>query len=470
MIWSGRTLSRNACAERDVARKHSRCDLAPNDHTVDMNAAADNLSPVMQQLLDSRRYQLLREAGELAERMSVDVCLVGGPVRDLLLGRPQLDLDLVVEGDGLGFAEACADMWGAQLSRHESFMTAGLVLPDGGHIDIATARQETYERPGALPTVKPATLAEDLARRDFTVNALAVALNADKWGQLYDPFDGREDLQGGLIRVLHDGSFLDDPTRLVRAVGFEVRLGFSLEEHTLALAQAAIRQSALELLSPQRRAEVLLPLLRGEYAVAVSVRMGELGLLEAMHLGGPVSDDLRSVLGQVADALETLGAPQTGQPAALVYLGLLAHEAGTDLATLTGCLQVATEARRSLRTALAMLSSPPPELSESEVSPADLYFALAKADLVTAAALWARGDAAARRRIAWYWLDLRDVRADVTGEDLLAAGATPGAGFAAALDEALRVKLNDAAAGREEQLKAALDVLSHDSETSDSGS
>ncbi len=387
------------------------------------------------------------------------VYLVGGPVRDLLLGRAQLDLDLAVEGDGPAFAHACAHMLGAQVTVHDAFLTAGLRLPDGSHLDIATARQETYEHPGALPTVAPASLTEDLGRRDFTINALAVALNPEPWGELHDPFDGCGDLQAGLIRVLHDRSFLDDPTRLIRAVGLEVRLGFSLEKHTLTLAHAAVRQSALGSVSPQRRADVLLPLLRGEFAVAVLACMGELGMLEAMHLGGPVSDELRAVLEEIAPALETLGAARTGQAAALSCLALVADEAGTAPEALVGYFQMGSEDRHALKTALEILGNPPAELSEPKVSPADLYFALSRADLVTAAALWAKSDSTVCERIAQYWLELRHTETDVTGDDLLAAGAQPGPRFSEALAQALRVKLDNPTAAREEQLRVALRYL-----------
>ena len=421
----------------------------------------------MQELLAPEQHELLREVGRLAQSRGMSVYLVGGPVRDLLLGRQQLDLDVAVEGDGPQFAQACAQMLGAAVTVHEAFMTAVLALPGGRRIDIATARRETYEHPGALPTVEPAPLAEDLARRDFTINALAVGLNPEQWGQLHDPFDGRGDLQAGLIRVLHDQSFMDDPTRLIRAVGFAVRLGFSLAEHTGTLAQAAIGRSALDLLSAQRRGEVLLPLLRGEFAAAVLVRMGELGMLKAMGLGRSLSDDVQMWLAEVPAALKALGSPQTGQPAALAYLALVAADAGTEAETLGGYLQAAAQDRCALKTALRMLGSPPPELSTPDVSPADLYFALEQADLVTAAALWARSGATVRERIEHYWLNLRHIEADVSGDDLLAAGARPGPDFSVALAQALRVKLNDPAAGRQEQLEAAVGVLSRASESTE---
>jgi len=424
-----------------------------------MNQVADNLSEQMAQGLDAERLARLREAGQLAWDTGAELYLVGGPVRDLLLHRPQLDLDLVVVGDGVGFARAWAEMLEANVTVHQPFLTATVTLPDGRHIDVATARRETYQHPGALPTVQQASIQEDLTRRDFTINALAVALNPERWGELYDPRGGQRDLQAGLIRVLHNKSFVDDPTRLIRAVGFEVRLGFALEEHTRELLQAAVAESALDLISAQRRAEVLLPLLKGELSPQILARMGELGLLEIMHLGSSLSGELHRKLDEVPAVLQALDAPGIGRSAALTRLALVAHDASTAAATLIDYLQLSGEAGASLTQAIAQMKNPPPELMAASISAADIYFALQDYGLVAVAALWINGPAATQRHIQQYWRELRHIESDITGDDLLAAGAQPGPAFSQALREALRVKLNAPDASPEKQLQAALEYL-----------
>jgi len=424
-----------------------------------MNQGPDNLSEQMERGLDADGLALLRDAGQLAWDTGVELYLVGGPVRDLLLQRAQLDLDLVVAGDGLGFAQAWADVLGADITVHKPFLTAKVVLGEGRSIDVATARRESYEHPGALPTVQPASIEEDLTRRDFTINALAVALNPDRWGEVLDPWEGQRDLQAGLIRTLHARSFLDDPTRLIRAVGFEVRLGFSLEENTRKLLRAAVDESALDLISAQRRAEVLLPLVGEEPGADVLVRMGDLGLLGSMHLGGLVSQELHGKLQRVPTVLEALDAPGTGRAAALARLALVAHDAGTAAATLIDYLQLSGEEGASLAQAIAALASPPPQLTAASVSPADICFALERNNIVALAALWVSGQEVARRRITQYWRELRHIESDITGEDLVEAGAQPGPGFSQALREALRVKLNVPSASAEEQLQATLEYL-----------
>ncbi len=421
---------------------------------------ANNLSEQMERGLDAEGLALLREAGKLAQDMNVELYLVGGPVRDLLIGRSRLDLDLAVVGDGPAFAQTWADMLDASVTTHESFLTARIELGEDRLIDVATARRESYQYPGALPTVQPASsIEEDLTRRDFTINALAVALNPDRWGKLYDICGGQEDLEAGLVRVLHDASFWDDPTRLIRAVGFEVRLGFTLEEHTQKLLEAAVDESALDLISGQRRAEVLLPLIGEECGPGVLARMGELGLLATMHLGSSLSERLRRELDEVPVVLEALGVSRAGRSAALARLALVAHDADTAAATLIDYLQLPGEQGASLAQAVAVLASPPPQLTAVSVSPADIYFALEGCGVVAIAALWVSGQEVARQRIMQYWQRLRHTKPDITGKDLLTAKARPGPAFSQALREALRVKLNVPGASSKEQLQAALEYL-----------
>ncbi|MGH7207545.1 MAG: hypothetical protein ACREI2_15205, partial [Nitrospiraceae bacterium] len=174
--------------------------------------------PMLRDRLPSRVFQVLEQAGELAEQTSVSAFVVGGFVRDLLLGRPNLDLDLVIEGDGIAYAQALARAAKAELKIHDRFGTAVIVFPDGFKLDVATARTEYYEYPAALPTVERSSIRKDLYRRDFTINTLAIRLNASHFGELIDFYGGQRDLKEKTIRVLHSLSFVEDPTRVFRAV------------------------------------------------------------------------------------------------------------------------------------------------------------------------------------------------------------------------------------------------------------
>jgi tRNA nucleotidyltransferase (CCA-adding enzyme) len=233
--------------------------------------------------LSRKRLSLLRELGKLADEGEVSLYLVGGVVRDLLLKRETWDLDLTVEGGGIAFARLVADRYGAGLAVFERFATARLAFPDGLKMDIATTRRESYAQPALLPTVQSASIEEDLSRRDFTINAMAIQLNRATFGQLFDPYGGQRDLRARTLRVLHEGSFQDDPTRIFRAIRFEQRFGFRLETTTLRLlAQAASTNLIQRLSGPRLQNEVLLLLAERDPARAMA-RLGQLKLLRFLH-------------------------------------------------------------------------------------------------------------------------------------------------------------------------------------------
>ena len=190
-----------------------------------------NLSRQIEEYLPRPLLELVNEISREAGRLRQKVYLVGGVVRDLLLGYPNFDLDLVVEGDAVKLAQHVTETGQARLLAHKRFGTAKLRYDDF-ILDLATARKETYARPGALPTVTPGTLTDDLIRRDFSINAMAVSLATDDYGELVDPHRGKSDLEHRLIRVLHSRSFSDDATRILRGVRYEQRFSFDFEAHT----------------------------------------------------------------------------------------------------------------------------------------------------------------------------------------------------------------------------------------------
>jgi tRNA nucleotidyltransferase (CCA-adding enzyme) len=199
-----------------------------------------NLNSLMVELLSRETIQLLQIVGEVAQKLSYRAFAVGGFVRDLLLKKPNLDLDVVIEGDGIVFAKALAAKLKGRYRTHERFKTAVVLMPDGFKIDIATARLEYYEYPAAMPTVELSSIKLDLSRRDFTINAMAIHLNPEHFGTLIDFFNCQHDLKQKLIKVLHNLSFVEDPSRIFRAVRFEQRMGFQISPHTKRLIQNAV--------------------------------------------------------------------------------------------------------------------------------------------------------------------------------------------------------------------------------------
>ncbi|MCL6612130.1 MAG: CBS domain-containing protein [Peptococcaceae bacterium] len=214
----------------------------------------NNIAEVMRRGLSPSVLGILRQAGDIAGQLGCRVYAAGGVVRDLLVGYENIDVDIVVEGDGIALAEAMAGQLGkgARVRAHRKFGTAELFFPDGFKVDVATARVEYYEYPAALPQVESSSLRQDLYRRDFTINAMAVSLNPDSFGELVDYFGGREDLHYGLVRVLYNLSFIEDPTRILRAVRFEQRYKMRIEPQTLKLLEDAVRQEVLLKVSNDR--------------------------------------------------------------------------------------------------------------------------------------------------------------------------------------------------------------------------
>jgi tRNA nucleotidyltransferase (CCA-adding enzyme) len=408
-----------------------------------------------------------RELLDLAEQRG-DMELVGGAVRDLLLGREPRELDVVVGGEDGAFGSGAAlfaQKIGSSLNalpgtdapagthEHERFGTA-LVEWSGGRIDIATRRAESYPSPGALPDVRAGTEEEDLERRDFTINAIAVSLGGELRGALRHVPDALKDLAVGRLRVLHDGSFSDDPTRLLRMARYSARLGFEVEDHTAALAAKAIAARALETVSGARIGAELRLALAEEDAVAALAAMDDLGLLFALH------PRLRLDKPIVAGALALL--PEDGRRDLLLMAALalpLVLRAGDDpdveLSALLNKWEFSAGDRdRVVGAALAAVRLLH-DLGTTE-RPSQLRAIVGHAPPEGVALAGAQGDVDAARR----WLeDVRHVRLEIDGSDLIAAGVPEGPEVGQRLESVLKLRLDgELPNDREAELAAALEA------------
>jgi len=246
--------------------------------------------------------ELLLSIAQVADEMGLTIFLVGGAVRDLLLGSETIDLDLLVEGEGIPLAEEVGRRFGGHVVVHPKFHTGTVEFRDGRRVDFATARTEFYQYPAALPTAEHSSVREDLYRRDFTINAMAMQLNGDEAGRLLDPFGGGRDLAEGAIRILHNLSFVEDPTRILRAVRFEARFGFHMDERTEELARHAIEMEMLDRVSGQRIREELLHIFARPFPEVALRRLDGLGVLPvlepAWRFTGPAPE-----FGRLEDAL-----------------------------------------------------------------------------------------------------------------------------------------------------------------------
>ncbi|HSC04504.1 MAG TPA: hypothetical protein VLC49_14335 [Solirubrobacteraceae bacterium] len=370
------------------------------------------------------------------------VHLVGGAVRDVLLGGRPFDLDLVVEGDAAAFAASL----GGKLTGHDRFGTATVIL-DGYTYDIARSRRETYARPGALPDVEPAPLAEDLLRRDFTVNAIAIALTGGAAGELSAAPRALEDLEAGRLRVLHDRSFIDDPTRMFRLARYAARLAFSVESHTRELLSAAIEDGAVTTVSgPRIGAEVRL-LAREADPITGLLALADLGLDHALHPGFGCDDE-----GLARRALALL--PTDARPDRLA-VALAAR--GMSAAEVLGLLdRMAFEAEdRDAIVATATRGVQTARGLEAASAPSAIAAAAAGAPLELVALAGALGPEDQARE----WLErLRHVRLSIDGRDLIAAGVPEGPAIGRGLRAALAAKLDGGARDREHELAEAVNA------------
>jgi tRNA nucleotidyltransferase (CCA-adding enzyme) len=400
-----------------------------------------------------------RELLDLA-RGRTDVELVGGAVRDLLLGRTPRELDVVVAGadsspgPALLFARALAARVAAraETNEHERFGTA-LVAWDGARVDVAGARRERYAAPGALPEVAPATLDDDLLRRDFTVNAIAVALDGTRPGEVRAPPGALEDLRAGRLRVLHDASFIDDPTRLLRLARYSARLSFEIEPHTSALASRALIMGALETLSGARIGAELRLALSEPDATGALAAMGKLGLLTALH---PRLRCDRSAIERSLALLPGDGRPDLLTMAALTLpLALRADEPRAEIVALLDRLEFAAPDRDRIAAAATAVPRLTDVLSAA-TRPSRLRTAVAGVPPEGVALAGGVSESSAGPARRWF-TELRDIGLLITGEDLLAAGIAEGPEVGRRLEATLDRKLDgDLAGGRDAELAAAL--------------
>ncbi len=387
------------------------------------------------------RVKALPAAGPLLGALAdvEGVYLVGGAVRDLLLGRRPHELDLVVDGDAAALA--------GRLGRariHDRFGTSTVKL-DGYTYDFARARTETYAHPGALPDVAPADIRQDLLRRDFTVNAIAMALAGAAAGELTPAPGALEDLGADLLRVFHDRSFIDDPTRLLRLARYASRLGFAVEEHTLELALAAARSGALRTVSGPR--------------IGAELRLGArerdpVGFFQTLHtleLDRSIDPRFGLTDPELAQrAIELL--PNDGR-SDLVVLGLAAR--GVPAAALGELLDgLAFEAHdRDVISAAALRAEAVAEALDAATTPSQIADALSAASPELVAIAGALGPIEKARA----WLErLRHVQLEIDGRDLVAAGVPEGPAVGAGLRAALAAKLDGALSGRDDELERAL--------------
>lgn len=400
-------------------------------HSINLtNQIAKQLSPEV--------AGFLRKVGEVAEERGQGLYLVGGLVRDLLLGRSNLDLDLVVEGDAIALARELAGQ--GKIVTHNHFGTAKISW-SGWSVDIATARSETYARPGALPTVKPGSIESDLIRRDFTMNAIAVRLTRGHFGELLDLYGGREDLENKLVRILHDKSFIDDATRIWRGIRYEQRLDFQLEAETLRLLKRDVPM--LDTISGDRIRRELELVLREALPEKALCRADELGVL------AKINPSLKADTWLVE---KFKLAREPGQDSLLsLYLALLAYRlSAEENERLIYYLRLSKSVVQTLRDTINLKVKL--KALESNSSPGGIYAILhSYSPMAIEANLLAADSKLAGEHIRLYLDKLRYVKPALTGNDLKKMGIAPGPRMKEVLERLREARLEGKATTRREE-------------------
>ncbi len=438
------------------------------------SAKQRDLGKMLEDRLPAQTFQLLRLAGKIGRKLGLPVYAVGGFVRDLLLNRPNQDIDLVVEGNGITLARALAEELGGRVREHEKFLTSVIIYHndqgDECRIDVATTRLEYYEHPAALPTVELSSLKMDLFRRDFSINALAIRLDDEPFGLLVDFFGGRRDIKDKLIRVLHTLSFVEDPTRALRAVRFEQRYGFRIGPGTEKLIKNILPLELLKKLSSTRLFNEVRHICDEEKAPACLERLDELGILQALGISLVLSPSKRHLLERVKDVLAWYKRLYFDEAVCSwqVYFLTLNHHLnyGECSANYTALgLPPARKAefmsqREILRNIRHKLYAWQRKDDAGHGQPSEFCELLAPLTLDFLLFLMASTESRnLEKSLSLYIIKWRKEKADISGDDLRRLGLAPGPQFATLLKETLKAKLDGKVSNPKSQLAFVVDLL-----------
>jgi tRNA nucleotidyltransferase (CCA-adding enzyme) len=413
------------------------------------------LARQIEQYLPGQLLELVNDISRQAANLGQRVYLVGGIVRDLLLKDPSLrsgprfDLDLVVEGDAVKLAQEVAAAGQAKLLAHHRFGTAKLRYEDF-ILDLATARKETYARPGALPAITPGTLEDDLIRRDFSINAMAISLAANDYGKLIDPYQGRSDLEHRLIRVLHPKSFSDDATRILRGVCYEQRLAFEFEAQTARLLERDIPM--LDSISGDRIRHELEHILEEDRPELAINRLGGLGVLCR------ICPSLKGV-GWISEKFDRARRLKKLNQLPSLYFCLLVYSLSErDIEQFLARLNIPAELSRAMRDMLRLKANLP-LLDKPSLKPSDIYYLLIEYGPVAIQAnAIATQSPRVRRGLQLFLTKLRYVRTALDGEELKKLGISPGPQMGKVLEVLHKAKLDGEVRTRADEKKLALSL------------
>ena len=412
-----------------------------------------NMAGILKERLPESLIKLLKEFGHIADMLGYNAYLVGGLVRDIFLKHKNLDVDIVVEGDGIKFAQEFARNHEARVRSHRKFGTAVLIFPDGFKVDVATARIEYYESPGAPPIVETSSLKLDLYRRDFTINTLAIKLNKRHYGTLIDYFGAQKDIKEKVLRVLHNLSFVEDPTRMLRAVRFEQRFGFKIGKLTLALLKNAAKMNWVETLASHRIFLELKLILKEQEPSSTIRRMNKLKLLKFISPDVKLTENIQDLLEEINKVIawyNLLYLEEPFEPWKLYWYGLTSQLNAKAFEKLTKDMGINRKMALQRKSGDRLLNS----LFKFDGTNYQLYTLLLPYDTETLLYLMARAKTEKMRRlISFFFTKLKGKKALVDGKELLQIGLKSGPVFREVFDSLLEARLNNLTKTRDDEIR-----------------
>ena len=423
--------------------------------------------------LDNEVLSIIRRIGRKADERGCPAYLVGGFVRDLILRKKNYDIDVVVVGDAIALARALAESCPGKLTIYEQFGTAAWQMHESWHIDFAASRRERYPHPGALPVVGRGSIKDDLFRRDFTINAMAIKINQDFLGEMVDFFGGREDIKGKKIRILHDQSFIDDPTRILRAVRFEQRLLFRMENTTLQRLKAALKEGAAATVKPQRYFEEFKKFFEEPSPHRPLSRLKQLGGLGFLGNGFKWSPLVPALSRNVEETVHDLKAESSTDPLTPRGEGhdvwcayMMALLVRTPLDQVKKMVERFNLSRVERARILEGTQSQQilKNLSQAHLRPSQIYRLLKPLSHDTLTFILARASrrAIVKKRINGFRGKYEGVRLNIKGDDLKRLGVPEDKNLGLILNELLDYKIDGTLHSRYDELKKARELYDKD--------
>ena len=453
----------------DVLKSVHR-DIFVKSHSVKKKRIRFNIAAKMKRVLPAEILKIMTDVGRAANKENLRVFVVGGFVRDILLGVKNFDMDIVLEGDAILFGKKISKTYKGSFVAYNKFGTATVIInwpkgmrkPEGApprfKIDFATARKESYEKPAALPTVEFSSIREDLRRRDFTINAMAASLNKSSFGQLIDFFGGERDLENGTIKVLHDGSFIDDPTRIFRAVRFEQRFGFRMDKYTEDLIKHAVREGMFSKTQNQRIRDEIILMLREKKPFKAIQRMKELHELRFIHKNLKIDNASAGLFDRIRTAYNRYGKSSFDNRHIdlwLVYLmGLLDNLNLADMKEICDKLVLRTRDRASLISGKKIYARAAKELFKTGLKDSSVYSLLEPLSFEATLFIMAKsGKKTVENKISDFFARHNKVKIKIRGGDLKKLGLKPGPLYTKILTKVLHEKIEGGVKTKKDEIK-----------------